>query len=225
MIGDPKSTFTHTKGNPIWEEMLEVAILSKPTFLLNVTLTEDRRITGVFAGDLTKAHEKGVEFLKRTAMIPVDGLFDIVISTAGGYPLDISMYQSVKGIAVAANIVKDGGAILLISACEEGLPDYGEYGDIFREADTPQDLLRTIHSPGYSMMDQWDAQIQAQICQRVKLYIHSVGLTNEEIRQIFGIPCNDVEHTVSELLKEYGHGARIAVLPAGALAIPYLKDT
>ena len=225
MIGNPKSTFTHTVGNPIWEEMLEVATLTSPTFLLNVTLTEDRRITGVFAGELSKAHEKGVESLKRTAMIPVDGLFDVVISTAGGYPLDISMYQSVKGIAVAANIVKDGGAILLISACEEGLPDYGEYGDIFREADTPQDLLRTIHSPGYSMMDQWDAQIQAQICQRVKLHIYSEGLTNEEIRQVFGIPCNDVEHTVSELLKEYGPGARIAVLPAGALTIPYVKST
>lgn len=225
MIGDPKSTFTHTAGNPIWEEMLEVAILSKPTFLLNVTLTEDRRITGVFAGELSQAHEIGVEFLKRTAMIPVDGLFDVVISTAGGYPLDISMYQSVKGIAVAANIVKDGGTILLISACEEGLPDYGEYGDIMREADTPQDLLRMIHSPGYSMMDQWDAQIQAQICQRVKLHIYSEGLSNEEIRQVFGIPCNDVEHTVSELLKEYGPGARIAVLPAGALTIPYVIST
>ena len=222
MIGDPKSNFTHTKGNPIWDEMLEVATLTNPTFLLNVTLTEDRRITGVFAGELSKTHEKGIEFLKHTAMIPVDGLFDIVISTAGGYPLDINMYQSVKGIAVAGNIVKNGGTILLISACEEGLPDYGEYGDIMREADTPEDLLRMIHSPGYSIQDQWDAQIQAQICQRAKLHIYSEGLTNEEKRQVFGIPCRDIEHTVSALIKEYGSGARIAVLPAGALAVPYL---
>jgi nickel-dependent lactate racemase len=204
---------------------LEVAILSKPTFLLNVTQTEDRRITGVFAGELSQAHEKGVEFLKHTAMVPVDGLFDIVISTAGGYPLDISMYQSVKGIAVAANIVKDGGAILLISACEEGLPDFGEYGDIMRKADTPQDLLGMIHSPGFSMQDQWDAQIQAQICQRAKLHIYSEGLTDEEIRQVFGIPCKDVEHTVAKLLKEYGSGARIAVLPAGALSVPYINGS
>jgi len=223
MIGDPNSTFTYTKSNRIWEEMLEVATLTNPTFLLNVTQTEDRQITGVFAGELSQAHETGVEFLKSTAMVPVDGLFDIVISTAGGYPLDISMYQSVKGIAVAANIVKDGGAILLISACEEGLPDYGEYGDIMREADSPQDLLGMIHSPGFSMQDQWDAQIQAQICHRAKLHIYSEGLTNEEIRQVFGIPCNDVENTVTELLKEYGPGARIAVLPAGALVIPYGK--
>lgn len=225
MIGDPKSTFTHTKSNRIWEEMLEVATLTNPTFLLNVTQTEDRRITGVFAGELSQAHEKGVEFLKHTAMIPVDGLFDVVISTAGGYPLDISMYQSVKGIAVAANIVKDGGTILLISACEEGLPDYGEYGEIMRKADVPQDLLRMIHSPGFAMQDQWDAQIQAQICHRVKLHIFSEGLTDDEIHKVFGIPCRDIEHTVSALLKEYGSGARIAVLPAGALAVPYVKHS
>jgi nickel-dependent lactate racemase len=222
MIGDPKSTFTHTKGNLIWEEMFEVATLTNPTFLLNVTQTEDRRITGVFAGELSQAHERGIEFLKSTAMVPVDGSFDIVISTAGGYPLDISMYQSVKGIAVTANIVKDGGAILLVSDCEEGLPDYGEYGDIMRKAETPQDLLGMIHSPGFSMQDQWDAQIQAQICQRAKLHIYSEGLSNDEIRQVFGIPSSDVENTVAELLNGYGSGARIAVLPAGALAIPYV---
>ena len=225
MIGDPKSGFARTKGNPIWEEMLEVATLTNPTFLLNVTLTEDRRITGVFAGELSQAHEKGVEFLKRTAMIPVDGLFDIVISTAGGYPLDINMYQSVKGIAVAARIARDGGSIVLVSGCEKGLPDYGEYGAIMCEADTPQDLLAKIHHPGYSKQDQWDAQIQAQICQRLKLYIYSDGLRDEEIKNVFGIPCRDVEDIISALLKEYGAEGRIAVIPAGPLSVPYIKSS
>jgi nickel-dependent lactate racemase len=134
------------------------------------------------------------------------------------------MYQSVKGIAVAANIVKDGGTILLISECEEGLPDYGEYGELMSKADKPQDLLKMIHSPGFAMQDQWDAQIQAQICNRVKVHIFSEGLGDEEIRRVFGIPCRDVEHTVSELLKEYGSATRVAVLPAGALAVPYIKN-
>jgi len=223
MIGDPRSGFARTKGNPIWEEMLEVATLTNPTFLLNVTLTEDRRITGVFAGELSQAHEKGVEFIKRTAMIPVDGLFDIAVSTAGGYPLDINMYQSVKGIAAASSIVRDGGSILLVSECIEGLPDYGEYGDIMHEADTPEDLLTMVHRPGHLIQDQWDAQLQAQICQRIKLYIYSEGLTDEEIKQVFGIPCTDVGRTVVALLKEYGPRSRVAVLPAGALTVPYIQ--
>ena len=223
MIGDPRSGFGRTEGNPVWEEIFEVATLTDPTFLLNVTLTHNRHITGVFAGDLQQAHEAGVEFLKRTAMIPVDGLFDIAVSTSGGYPLDISMYQSVKGIAVAANIVRDGGSILLVSECQEGLPDYGQYGDIMRMADTPEDLLAMVHHPGFSMQDQWDAQIQAQICQRLKLHIHSDGLTDREIRQVFGIPCRDVERTVATLVREYGPEARVAVFPFGPLAVPYMN--
>jgi len=223
MIGDPKSGFARTKGNPIWDEMLEVAKLTDPTFLLNVTLTDERLITGVFAGDLQQAHEKGVEFLRRSALVPLDDLFDIVISTAGGYPLDMNMYQSVKGISVAARIAKDGGSIVLVSGCENGLPAYGEYGAIMGEADTPQDLLAKIHHPGYSKQDQWDAQIQAQICQRQKLYIYSDGLTDEEIKNVFGIPCRDVEDTISALLIDYGAKARIAVIPAGPLSVPYIK--
>ena len=225
MIADPKSNFAHTKGNPIWEEMLEVALHTKPTFILNITLTDDRQISGVFAGDLQLAHQKGVKFLKRTALVAVDDLYDIAITTAGGYPLDISMYQSVKGIKVASGIVRDGGAILLFSECLEGLPEYGEFGEIMRLSETPEDLLAMVHSHGFSMQDQWDAQIHAQICKRLALHIYSEGLTDSEIRQVFGNPSRDAEKTLEALLKEYGPNAQIAVLPSGPLAVPYIRDT
>jgi len=225
MIADPKSNFAHTKGNPIWEEMLEVALHTKPTFILNITLTDDRQISGVFAGDLQLAHQKGVKLLKRTALVAVDDLFDIAITTAGGYPFDISMYQSVKGIKVASGIVRDGGAILLFSECLEGLPEYGEFGEIMRLSETPEDLLAMVHSHGFSMQDQWDAQIHAQICKRLALHIYSEGLTDSEIRQVFGNPSRDAEKTLEALLKEYGPNAQIAVLPSGPLAVPYIRDT
>jgi len=225
MIADPKSNFAHTKGNPIWEEMLEVALHTKPTFILNITLTDDRQISGVFAGDLQLAHQKGVKFLKRTALVAVDDLYDIAITTAGGYPLDISMYQSVKGIKVASGIIRDGGAILLFSECLEGLPEYGEFGEIMRLSETPEDLLAMVHSHGFSMQDQWDAQIHAQICKRLALHIYSEGLTDSEIRQVFGNPSRDAEKTLEALLKEYGPNAQIAVLPSGPLAVPYIRDT
>lgn len=225
MIADPSSNFTLTNGNPIWEEMLEVALQTNPTFILNVTLTDDRHITGVFAGDLQQTYQKGVKFLKRSALIAVDNLFDIAITTAGGYPLDISMYQSVKGIKVASGIVRDGGTILLISECLEGLPEYGEFGEIMRLSETPDDLLAMVHSPGYSMQDQWDAQIHAQICKRLALRIYSEGLTDGEIQQVFGVPSRDVEYTLEGLHKKYGPNARIAVLPSGPLAVPYIRDT
>ena len=225
MIGHPNSTFTCTRGNPIWEEMFEVAARTEPTFLLIVTLAEDRRSTGVFGGDLEQAHEAGVAFVKHTAMVSVDRPFDIVVTTAGGYPLDISLYQSVKGIGAAANIVKDGGAIIMASECMEGLPDYGEYGELMRLAESPDELLAMIHQPGFMMQDQWDAQIQAQICKQVDVYIYSEGLTDEEIRQALAVPCKDMESTMAMLIERSGPETRIAALPAGALVVPYLQGT
>jgi nickel-dependent lactate racemase len=224
MIGHPKSTFGETDGNPIWEEMSEVALLTRPTFLLNVTLTEDHCITGVFSGDLAEAHRAGVDFVRRSALAPVEEPFDVVVTTAGGYPLDISMYQAVKGISVAGRIVKDGGAIVLVSECSEGLPGHGEYGELMRLADTPARLLEMIHQPGFAMQDQWDAQIQAGICERAQVYVHADGLTDDEIRLALARPCRDIEKTVSRLVEQFGPGARIAVLPAGPLTVPLLLD-
>lgn len=224
MIGDKDSRFTRTAGNPIWEDMLDTALLSQPTFLLNITQTEHREITGVFAGDLEMAHQAGVDFVKQTAMIPVSNPFDIVISTSAGYPLDISMYQSVKGMVVANQIVKDGGAIILAAECAEGLPKSGEYKDILSLGNSPEEVLNHILSPGFMMQDQWDVQLQAQVCKRCSFHIYSGGLTDEEIRLAFAAPCTNIEALVGELINEYGSETRIAVLPAGPLSVPYIEQ-
>jgi nickel-dependent lactate racemase len=224
MIACEGAGFARAEGNPIWEEMMEVALRTEATFLLNVTQTASRCITAVFAGDLQAAHRAGVDFVRGASLVPVQEPFDIVVSAAGGYPLDMSMYQSVKGIAVAADIVREGGAIILVSECREGLPDYGEYGEIMRLAADPDHLVALMDQPGFMMQDQWDAQIQAQICRRVRLYIHSEGLSEAEIRQVFGIPCPDVGNMVQELLTEYGPQARVAVIPAGPLTVPYRAE-
>jgi nickel-dependent lactate racemase len=222
MIGHPGSGFARTEGNPIWEEMMEVALKTEPTFLLNVTQTENRAISGVFAGDLREAHRAGVEFARRNTMIPLEHPFEVVVTTAGGYPLDISMYQSVKGVAIAGSIVKEGGAIVLASECREGVPTFGEYGDILRASKDPARLLEMVHGPDFFMQDQWDAQILAQVVRRADLHIFSEGLSDDQVRLTFGKPCKDVRTTVEALLEEHGSEAQVAVLPAGPLSVPYV---
>jgi nickel-dependent lactate racemase len=222
MIASKSSGFGITHGNPIWEEMMEVALYTKPHFLINTTQTPGGRITGVFAGDLEKAHYAGVNFAKQSAMVPVQEKFDIVISTAGGYPLDISLYQAVKGLAVAGNIVRDGGAIILVAECEEGLPDYGEYADVLETSRSPQELLSKITDGEISMQDQWDAQIQAMICSRVRFFIYSDGLSDDDIKKAFGVPCREIYGLLDDLLREKGDKTRIAVMPDGPQSVPYL---
>jgi len=219
MLADPQATWTVTEGNPLWEEMLEIALLTRPTFLLNVTLNQARRITGVFAGDLIKAHQAGCEFARRHALRKVAQPFDIVITSNSGYPLDLNLYQAVKGMSAAARIVKPGGVIIMAAECWDGLPNHGEFKRLLWEASSPEEILARIMTPGFRCHDQWEAQILAQIRQKARVYLYTDGLTEEEIRRSHVLPCPSVEKTVKELLRSNPQ-ATIAVLPDGPQTVP-----
>ena len=137
MVGAAEARWGVTRGNPIWEEMLDVAKKTEPTFLLNVTINRRREITGIFAGDLEAAHARGCEFCRQSAMVPVPHAYDIVITSNSGYPLDLNLYQAVKGMSAASEAVRPGGAIIVAAQCWDGLPDHGEYARLLRSAEQP----------------------------------------------------------------------------------------
>jgi len=213
-----------TRGNPVWEEILEAASMVQPTFLLNVALNRDKQITGVFAGELEESHRQGCRFVKENAMIPVKEPYDIVITSNSGYPLDLSLYQSIKGMSAASQVVKNGGSIIMAADCWDGLPDHGEYAKLLLEADSPEHLLETIRAPGFSMQDTWQAQIQALILEKADVYFYSENLSDEQIIGAMLKPCHDIEATVYDLARKYGRETSICVLPEGPQTIPYICD-
>jgi lactate racemase len=223
MIAHPKATWGVVEGNPIWEEMREVALRTHPAFLLNVSLNVNREITGIFAGDMLSSFEKGCAFVKENAMRAVDKPYDIVITTNSGYPLDQNLYQSVKGMSAANQIVRQGGSILIAAACEDGLPNHGQYAALLAQAGSTQGVIDMISKPGFYAQDQWQVQIQAQIQRRSDVYVYSDGLTDEQIERALFIPCRNLEQTVVQLLEKYGSQARICVIPEGPQTIPYLR--
>lgn len=221
MIAHPQATWAVTEGNPIWEEMQKVAQATAPTFLLNVTLNREREITGVFAGALAEAHRAGVSFVRRTALRPVRTLFDIVVTSNSGYPLDLNLYQAVKGMSAAAQIVRPGGHIIIAAECWDGIPDHGEYGRLLREARSPEGLLERIMSPGFRCQDQWEAQVQAQIQRKATVHVYADGLSDDQLREALVVPCRSIEETVARLRRE-NPSATVAVLPEGPQTVPYV---
>lgn len=224
-LDNPKATWGITRGNPVWEEITQAASIVQPTFLLNVTLNRDKEITGVFAGDLVESHSQGCLFVKRNAMIPVQEPYDIMISCNSGYPLDLNLYQSIKGISAAAQIVKEGGSIIMAADCWDGIPEHGEYARLLREAKSPEHYLKTIRTPGFSVRDMWQAQLQALILQKSKVYFYSKNLSDEQIEGAMLKPCHSIEVTVDTLIQEYGRDASIGYLPEGPQSIPYIDNT
>ena len=222
-LGDPNATFGITQGNPLWEEIRDIALRPGPSFLLNVSLNERRQITGVFAGDLIGAHRAGCEFVRQCAMQKFAAPFDIVLTTNSGYPLDQNLYQGVKGMSAGARVLKPGGTLILACECRDGLPANCGYDQILRSAAGPEELLALISAPGFSRPDQWSAQIQALIQRRAHVLLHS-SLPDDLVRAAHLTPCHDISAAVSKLLGSFPDRARIAVLPQGPLTIPYLAD-
>ncbi len=213
-ISSPQAAFGILDGNPIWEEMRDIALLAGPSFLLNVALNEAREITGVFAGDLMAAHRVGCEFVRASAMQKVDAPFDVVVTTNSGYPLDQNLYQGVKGMSAAARIVRPGGIIILAAQCRYGVPDGSPYDDLLRRAKTPEDILSLIENQTFS--EQWQAQIQALIQSRAQVHLYS-DLPDETVRAAHLVPCHDIAKTITQ-----SGATSIAVLPQGPMTIPYL---
>ena len=120
--------------------------------------------------------------VKRSAMQAFDAPFDVVVTTNSGYPLDQNLYQSVKGMSAAAQVVRPGGAIVCAAECADGLPAHGEYGAILRARETPEALLEMIRAPGHNRHDQWEVQVQAQIQQRAAVFLKTDGLAPDEVR-------------------------------------------
>ena len=220
-IGDPQATFGVTEGNPLWEELRDIALKAGPSFLLNVTLNEQRDITNVFAGDIIEAHKTGCAFVKKSAMQPVDQPFDIVVTTNSGYPLDLNLYQGVKGISAGARVLKEGGTLILAAECREGVPDGSPLDDLLRSANSIEEILVMLSTPDFVRPEQWQAQIQALVQRRAEVLVRC-ELDDTTLRACHLAPCADINAEVTKRLAKLGAEARVAVLPQGPLTIPYL---
>jgi nickel-dependent lactate racemase len=218
------ATWGITHGNPSWEEFLEALQFAGSAFLVNVALNSDKQITAVFTGDVEKAHTKGCAFVKNNAMAPVEKPYDIVLASNSGYPLDLNLYQSVKAMSAAAQVVKKGGSIIVAADCWDGIPDHGGFAELLSAASSLEELLETVRSPKLRKQDMWQAHLQALICKKADVYFYSHNLTDEQIENAFLIPCHDIEQTIEMLLGKYGSEARLCVLPQGPMTIPYLKN-
>jgi lactate racemase len=221
-IHHPDSTFGVTLGNPLWEEIRDVATRVGASFLLNVTLNEQRRITGVFAGHLIEAHQQGAEFVRRSAMQKVPAPFEVVVTTNSGYPLDLNLYQAVKGMSAGARILHPGGTLVMACECREGVPPQSAFEQFLHSVSGPDEILSKLATPGFVWPEQWQAHIQALIQKKAEVHFFS-SLPDKTVRAAHLHPCPDISAFVSQELDRLGPTARVAVLPQGPLTIPYLS--
>ena len=221
-IGHPASTWGQIANNPTQENVRAGGSLLPVDFLINVTLNNKREITGFFFGDPIEAHEVGCKFCKETAMVACEEAFDIVVTSNSGYPLDQNLYQAVKGMSAAAQIIKPGGLIISAARCNDGFPDHGNFKEFLFEHDSPQEMLDKICSPGFELMDQWQVQLLALILLKCRVGLYS-ELDSNAVKKAHLLPISNIENALNEEVQNWDSEPRIAVLPEGPLTIPYIS--
>ncbi len=223
VVGHPRSNWGLLEGNPTQQQVRANGSLLPVDFCINVTLNRSRDITGFFCGEVIAAHEKGCEFSRATAMVPCSHPYPIVITTNSGYPLDQNLYQAVKGMSAAAQIVQGGGLIIAASKCNDGFPNHGNFKKLLFDHDSPQAILDTILAPGFSMYDQWEAQLLAMIRLKSRVGLYS-DIPAEDVLRAHLEPVSDIRRFVSDELRHISADSPVAVLPEGPMTIPYLAN-
>jgi lactate racemase len=223
VIGDPRSTWGRLEDNPTQEQIRTNGSLLPVDFCINVTLNRQREITRFFCGEVIEAHRLGCEFARKTAMIACKRHFPVVVTTNSGHPLDQNLYQTVKGMSAAAQIVDPGGFILAASRCNDGFPEHGNFRKLLFDHDSPAALLETILSPGFSLYDQWEAQLLALIVQKARVGLYS-EIPAPEVRRAHLEPVENISSRIRDELSSLKRAGPVAVLPEGPMTIPYCED-
>jgi nickel-dependent lactate racemase len=173
-----------------------------------------------FGGDLLAMHAAATALCRQIAMVPVGHLFDVVVTTNSGFPLDQNLYQAVKGMSAAAEIVRPGGRIVCAAECRDGFPD--PYFRLLSSRNSPGELLRTIETAEETVPDQWQAQIQCRILDAARVAVHSSGIPDADLAAVGLEPVGDLSQYLAEVLWRAGAGASLCVIPDGPQTIPYL---
>jgi nickel-dependent lactate racemase len=218
MVGHEKARYGVLSGNPIYEDITEAGMMSGLNLIVNAAVDPDKNMTHLFIGEPQLTHRKAAETVAKEMKVEFDGLFDIVVTTNGGFPLDRNLYQCVKGAAIGELMTKQGGAIVLAGQCRDGVghetfQKYLSYGK------DPQDVLDKLKSEE-PVEDQDNIQILARVLTRADVIVVTGGIRPDLIRRM------KMRHapSVREALRACGwpqdKDLKIAVVPGGPYVLP-----
>ena len=223
LMEHPKSAVGILDGNPFHAEATEIARMAGVDFNLNVAIDKGRRITGIFAGDMVESHRVGAAFVEKQAKVTLGAPVDAVVVSSAGYPLDSTFYQAIKGLLTAVEIVKQGGSILLVAACSEGIGSK-PFTDLIFKTDDLTAFVQGLYNPANFVIDQWQLEELAKVARKADIYFYTDGIPYHQRSKLFVYPLKQAQEGVEEILNRYGEDAQIAVIPEGPYVLAQLAQ-
>lgn len=213
-VSHPRSNSGMLKDNPIHADMLCAAKAVNVQFIFNVALDGEKKIVAAWAGDLEKAHEAGVAFIRQWSQCPVV-TGDIVVTSNGGYPLDQNLYQSPKAMATAEACAGEDGVIIMCCSCCDGMGG-AHFGEILQRG-TPDEIDRYLSEipPQKTIPEQWCAQVCVRVLRKHPVILVTTFLNHDEVRKANMIPASTPDEALEIAYRLKGKQASVVVIPDG----------
>ncbi|WP_371806084.1 nickel-dependent lactate racemase [Candidatus Lokiarchaeum ossiferum] len=221
-IGSEKARFGILKDNPIYEDAIDIAKKTeiKPDFMINVCINPAHQITKVIAGAL-QSHQELVMYQERLCFHPITERYDVVICGNGGFPLDLDLYQAVKSMAIGELGVKQGGTIITVNECRDGV-GHPKFEEMINLGLTPTEFLEQLNSGKITCLDQWESQVLARVLEQFEVFIIS-SLPKDKLGNMGLKYATSVEEAVDLCLQHYGPQMRVLILPDGPMMLPKMQ--
>lgn len=221
-VSHPRSNSGMLKDNPIHADMLCAAKAVNVQFIFNVALDGEKKIVAAWAGDLEKAHEAGVAFIRQWSQCPVV-TGDIVVTSNGGYPLDQNLYQSPKAMATAEACAGEDGVIIMCCSCCDGMGG-AHFGQLIQRG-TPDEIDRYLSSipPEKTIPEQWCTQVCVRVLRKHPVILVTTFLSHDEVRKANMIPASTPDEALEIAYRLKGEQASVVVIPDG-VSVLTLKE-
>ena len=206
--------------NPVRMDIEDTIECVPIDFILNVVLNEQKEIIKAVAGHYIQAHREGCNFLDSLYKIKLKEKADIVITSAGGYPKDINLYQAQKALDNAKHAVKDGGIIILVASCSEGLGEK-TFEEWLLNADKPQELIDKIKE-NFKLGGHKAAAISL-VLEKSDIYLVS-DMEAEFVENIFMKPFSSVNEALKSAYEKLGNRSKVIVVPYGGSVLPAICE-
>jgi nickel-dependent lactate racemase len=217
---DPAAASCNLIGNPLHEEQLEIVRMLGEIMALNTIIDEERELVFVSYGEIIASHAAAVRFAEDWMQVKVPHRFKTVVTSAAGFPLDRTYYQTVKGMVTPIDVLAPGGTLIIASDCSEGLGSRE-----FRAAQRrlvemgPDGFLRSILPKALADIDEWQTEMQLKPMRVGRVQLYSEGLPRED-RALTGVEMvGDLDAAISDAVAAGGDGAA-AFIPEGPYVIP-----
>ena len=223
-MAHPRAANCVLDGNPLHEEQLAIVSMLGGALALNTVIDDRRRLAFVNFGEVVQSHLQAVDFARRYARVPVGRRFHTVVTSAAGYPLDNTYYQTVKGMVGPLDILEPGGDLIVASACSEGMGSKHYVEAQRRLVDLGTDgFASSIAGKPHADIDEWQTQMQLKPMRvgRVRLYTdglpeHDTALTGVE-------RVTDLADAIADSMARH-RDPRVAFVPEGPYVVPVHEE-